>query len=126
MTYIAQADILDQGWVDLRLGQCLLQQRVYDVVQLGILESTLARLGQGCAKGQRNYNIVGVLVSTARFLSKGCTATSGLPRTYMALTPLEPGFRWPKSELRRSAAIFNEDAGSTNCIRQIEMPFWCH
>lgn len=64
-TYIAQADILNQGRVDLRLGQCLLQQRVDDVVQLGILETTLARLGQWCAKRQCDYNIVGVLLSTA-------------------------------------------------------------
>lgn len=38
----------------------------------------------------------------------------------MALTPLEPGLRWPKSEVRRSAAISDEDKCFSNRLCQIE------
>lgn len=44
--YVAQAHILDERGVNLGFGQCLLQQGVDNVVQLGVLESSLARLGK--------------------------------------------------------------------------------
>lgn len=49
-TYITEANILNQGRVNLRLGQGLLQQSVHNIIQLGILEATLAGLSQGSAQ----------------------------------------------------------------------------
>lgn len=61
-TDIAEANILNQGWVNLGLGQGFLQQSVHHVVQLGVLETALAGLGQGSAQGQGNDNIIRVLL----------------------------------------------------------------
>jgi hypothetical protein len=61
-TYVAQTDILDEGGIDLGSGQSFLQQSVDHVVQLGILETTLAGLGQRCAQGQSDDHIIGILL----------------------------------------------------------------
>lgn len=65
-TYITQADILDQSRVNLRLVDNLLQQGVYDVIQLCVLESTLNGLGQRSTQSERNDYIVWVLLGAAQ------------------------------------------------------------
>lgn len=61
-TYVAQADILDQGRVDLGLGEDVLQEGVEHVVHLGILETALEGLGQRGSQGEGDDHIVGVLL----------------------------------------------------------------
>lgn len=61
-TYVAQADILDQGRVNLGLGKNILQQRVEHEVHLGILETALEGLGQRGSQGEGDDNIIGVLL----------------------------------------------------------------
>lgn len=104
-TNIAEADILNQRGVNLGLGQGLLEQSVHHVVQLGVLETALASLGQGSAQGQSDNDIIGVLLG-AVIDGQPRVQRVASRRSYMALSPLlEPGLRWLKIELRRSAAI---------------------
>ena len=46
-TYIAHANILNQGRVDVCLVQGLLQQSVDHIVEVGVFEAALDGLGQG-------------------------------------------------------------------------------
>lgn len=61
--YIATADILDQLRVNFRLFNDLLQERVYKIVELCILESTLETLCQWCTDGEGDNYIIGILGS---------------------------------------------------------------
>lgn len=67
-TDVTEAHILDERWVDLGLGQGLLQQSVHHVVQLGVLEAAFARLGQRSAQGEGDDDIIGVLLSAVSFV----------------------------------------------------------
>jgi hypothetical protein len=65
-TYIATADVLDEVRVEIRLLDDLLQQGVYQEVQLGVLEAALSGLSQGRPYGEGNDHIVGVLGGAGR------------------------------------------------------------
>lgn len=60
-TYVAQADILNQGRVDSRTLLDFLQQSINKILEAGVLESTFARFGEGCSNGEGNDDVVGVL-----------------------------------------------------------------
>jgi hypothetical protein len=60
-TYIATADILDKLRVDFRLLDDLLEQRVDEVIELGVFESTLKALGKWCSDRESDHYIVGIL-----------------------------------------------------------------
>ena len=62
-TYISQAHILNQGGIHLGLGEHFLEKRIYHVIQLRILESTLAGLCERRAQREGDDYIVWVLLS---------------------------------------------------------------
>lgn len=62
-SHIAHADILDEIGVNLGFLNDLLQQRVYHVVKIGVLETTLLSLGQRRPDSESDDNIIGVLCS---------------------------------------------------------------
>lgn len=66
--YVAQADILNERRVQLRLLQRLLQQRVNYVVKLRVLESTLDSLGQGRSQSKGNHDIIWVFLGAIQAL----------------------------------------------------------
>ena len=110
-TYITETNILNQSGIDLRLGQHLLQQRVNEKIKVGVLEATLAGLGEGSTQCKRNDNVVGVLLGASR---RGSTR-SELDRieqfrcAYMVESPFAPdGLRWLRMELKRSVAMVEE------------------
>lgn len=61
VTYIAESKVLDQRRVNAAASLELLEQRVDEELDTAVLESTLAGLGQGCADGEGDDNIVSVL-----------------------------------------------------------------
>jgi hypothetical protein len=69
-THIADADVLDEGRVQLAALVDLLQELEEDTIELSVLEATLACLGQGSTDGESDDNIVGVLLLT--FAGGGC------------------------------------------------------
>lgn len=70
VTYITQADILDQSGIDLGFGEHLLQQRVDEEIEFCVLEAALDGLGEGSAQSKRNDNIIGILLGAARATSE--------------------------------------------------------
>jgi len=60
-TYIATADILHELRIDPRLLYDLLEQRVEEVIELRIFESTFEALGKWCPNCESNHYIVGIL-----------------------------------------------------------------
>lgn len=60
-TYVTQADILNQGRVEVASLTNLLEQSIDKVLERRVLEATLLRLGQGCSDGKSDNDIVGVL-----------------------------------------------------------------
>jgi hypothetical protein len=61
-TYIAQADILNQRWVEVAALNNLLQQLDDHTIEIGVLEATLCGLGEGGADGKGDNDIVWVLL----------------------------------------------------------------
>jgi hypothetical protein len=104
-TNISEADILNEGRVQVAALPDLLQQGVDHVLEAGVLEAALLGLGQGRSDGEGDYDIVGVLGLAAE---QTVSATSHVKvkdgATYMELSD-DPGARWRKSEPMRSAAI---------------------
>lgn len=64
-THIAEADILNQSRVHVHLSDDLLHELEDDAIDRRVLESTLETLGERCADGEGNDNIVGILGGTA-------------------------------------------------------------
>jgi len=64
-THIATADILDELRVDFGLLDNLLEQRIDEVVELSIFESTLEAFGKRCSNCESNHYIVGILGGAA-------------------------------------------------------------
>ena len=62
MAYISKADILDKSRVNLRLLNDLLQQGIYQVIELCIFKSSLKCFGQRGSDSKGNNNIVGILL----------------------------------------------------------------
>lgn len=60
-TYIAEADILDQSWVDAGTLPDFLQQGIDEVFEAGVFEAALVRLGERCSDGEGDDNVVRVL-----------------------------------------------------------------
>jgi hypothetical protein len=67
-TYVAQADVFDERWIDLRLGKDLLHNLDDEGIERGILEPSLERLGERRADRKRDNNIIGVLRCAGKFL----------------------------------------------------------
>ena len=65
----------------------LLEQLEDETIEMSVLEATLASLGEGCADGQSNDNVVGVLGSPIVAVSNCCVAVARrvfLQRRYTA------------------------------------------
>jgi hypothetical protein len=60
-TYVAQANVLDQLWVEVALADNLLEDLEHQAVERSVLEAALLGLGQRSADGECDDNIVGVL-----------------------------------------------------------------
>ena len=60
-TYISQADVLDESGVDVGTLPGLLQDGIDKVLQAGVLEATLAALGERGADRKRDDDVVGIL-----------------------------------------------------------------
>lgn len=65
-TYIAQGKVLNQAGVNATALLDLLEEGVYEVFEAGILQAALASLCEGCADGESNDDIVGVLRLTIK------------------------------------------------------------
>ena len=59
--YIAKTDILHQSGVKVRLLNYFLQDRVYQEIQLCVLEASLASLCQRRPYGEGNHHVVSIL-----------------------------------------------------------------
>lgn len=109
-THITHADIIHQGGIQLGLFPHLLQKRVDQVLERGVLEASLLGLGKRCPHGKGDDDIVIILgrafgdndVLAGRFGCAGCGQSS----THMAESAL-PGVRCLRMEPRRSAAILS-------------------
>ena len=103
-TYISEADILYQAGVEIRLLNDLLQQSVYQEIELRIFEPALESFGERCSNGEGNHHIVSILRSAAR-ISKW-RRRRDCRRTYMVLNPEPPpGVICLRMELSLSVAI---------------------
>jgi hypothetical protein len=67
--YIAQAEIFNELGVEIASLDYLLDEGVYDKIEVGVLEATLVALGQRCSDGKSDDNIVWVLLSAVSSLS---------------------------------------------------------
>jgi dsRNA-specific ribonuclease len=59
--YIAAANVLHELRVNFRLFDDFLQQRVDEIIELGIFESSLEALGKRCSDRKSNHNIISIL-----------------------------------------------------------------
>ena len=73
-TYISQANVLDKGRVEIAALVDLLEELVDNAVKRGVLEATLARLGEGGAHGEGDDDVVGVLLLAGVGVSNGTGA----------------------------------------------------
>lgn len=64
-THVTEADILNQSRIQLRSRHNLLHERVDHVVEIRVLETALAGLGERRAQRKRDDHIVGVLLGSA-------------------------------------------------------------
>lgn len=64
--HISKTNILDQRRIDLALFKHLFQERVYNVVEVRIFETTLLSFCERGSDGKGNDNVVGVLLGASR------------------------------------------------------------
>lgn len=65
---VTQADVFDEGGVDVGAGEDLFEEGVDHVVQLGVFEAALERFGEGSAQGEGDDHIVRVLLGAISLL----------------------------------------------------------
>ena len=104
---VTKTDVLDEGRVYVGLGQDFSQQRVKQVVQVGIFEAAFHGLGEGRAEGEGDDNIFGVLLGAATGQYRSIPSKLRyVIVSYMLESPeFPPGFRWLRMELKRSAVV---------------------
>ena len=66
---VAECDVFDKGWVDVGLLDDLLKEGVDEVVEGGVLEAALLRLGQGGAASVGDDDIISILAGAVVKLS---------------------------------------------------------
>ena len=64
--YISKTDVLDHLRVEVTLADDLLEELEHDAIERSILETALLALGQGRSDGERNDDIIGVLLRAGR------------------------------------------------------------
>lgn len=67
VSYVTEADILDERGVDVAALLNLLEEGVDEVFEAGVLETALAGLCEGSSDGKSDDNIVGVLGLAAKW-----------------------------------------------------------
>lgn len=60
-TYVAQADIFDESWVEVATFVHLLQQLDNNAIKTGILEATLSGFGERRTDSESDHNIISIL-----------------------------------------------------------------
>ena len=60
--YVAQANILDHLWIDIRFVKDLFQKCVYDEIERGVFHSAFETLCERRPYGESDNDIVGVLL----------------------------------------------------------------
>lgn len=107
--YISESNILNQSWVNLGTSKNLLEKGVDNVIQRGVLESTLLGLGQWSTDSKSDDDIVSVLggavtetVSFTFNVDRRQMSIEHRGWAYMALSPEEPGVMCLRMEERRS------------------------
>lgn len=98
MLYISKTNILDQCRINLALFQHLLQERVYNVIEIGIFETTLLSFCERGSNGEGNNNIVGVLLGASEESSACHRERGSVELTYIPATPVFVEDRWEKIE----------------------------
>lgn len=69
---VTETDVLDEGRVQVGLAYDFLQQRVQQVVQVGVFEAAFHGLGERRAEGEGDDHIIGVLLGAVTLVSIGC------------------------------------------------------
>ena len=75
-TYVAQANVLNQLWVEVALADNLLEDLEHQAIERSVLEAALLGLGQRSTDGERDDNIVGVLGGAVGVVSPRFTSLS--------------------------------------------------
>lgn len=75
--YVAEANVLDELGVEVRLADDLLEEAKQDTVQWCVFEPAPAGFGQGRADGERDYDVVWVLFGDG---VEGCLAGRDVPQ----------------------------------------------
>lgn len=126
ITYIAQANVLNERRVERQPLHYLLQHLEDDAVERGVLQSALLPLAQRRPDCHCDHDIVGVLSRSVplavSFFTSDTTRRPAFGQNqhasreaHIAATPDLVGDRWEKIELKRSAAIVHrEPTGSVN------------
>ena len=120
-TYVAQANVLNQLWVEVALADNLLEDLEHQAIERSVLEAALLGLGQRSTDGERDDNIVGVLGGAVGVVSqrhRRCTFIimviqsiwgklwRGVLRdAYICSSGDLPGVMWERTLERRWVAI---------------------
>lgn len=64
-SYIAKTHVLDELWIDIALLDDLLQELEHHGIEGRIFEPAFAALAKCCADGERNDNVVRILLGAA-------------------------------------------------------------
>lgn len=119
-TYVAQANVLNQLWVEVALADNLLEDLEHQAIERSVLEAALLGLGQRSADGERDDNIVGVLGGAVGVVSPRCTFIitvietiwgklwRGVWEAYICSSGDLPGVMWERTLERRWVAIARE------------------
>lgn len=112
-THVAEGNVLDEGRVEVAPLPHLLEQGVDHVLEAGVLEAALPRLGQRRPDGECDDDVVGILRgAVAKYVKKKafpvrCEGRKCARETYIWLSAL-PGDRCLRMEPSRSTAIVAE------------------
>ena len=107
-TYVTKGNVLYEGGVEVAALDDLFEGLEEDAIEMGVLETTLAGLGQGCADGEGDNDIVGVLRQTAQVrvsLEMEFEWRFAAKCTYILSIGFWPGVRWESTEDSLWAAI---------------------